>query len=229
MTSTRQTLCSLWWLVQKDLTREVRAHHVWPAMTLLGVVFVFLLAAQVDLPLQEKKRVVGGLLWLAIFFAGTLTFDRSFTGEREAGCWLSLALFPVDPSILFLAKMAANLTSLLILELVLVPAFTVFTDVPLAARPGPLLLILALGNMGFAAVGTLVGGLMSGLRYRGGLLTLLLLPLVVPVIVGSAEATRILLCGGIDATWWRWIQLLAVFAGAFTLCGAVLFEYVVED
>jgi heme exporter protein B len=179
--------------------------------------------------LDQKTRVGGGLLWLAIFFAGTLACDRSFTGERDAGCWQALALYPIAPSVLFLAKMAVNLAALVILELVLVPAFIVLSDVPFASRPGPLLLIAALGNIGFAAVGTLVGGLTSGLRHRGGLLTLLLLPLVVPVVFGAAETTRLLLAGQIDSLWWQWIQLLAVFAAVFTVAGAMLFEFVVED
>jgi heme exporter protein B len=229
MMPTRHTLNSLWWLVHKDMARELRAQHVWPGMVLLGLVLVFLLATQIDLPLDQKARVAGGLLWLAIFFAGTLACDRSFTGEREAGCWQSLTLYPVAPGVLFLAKMVVNFTALVVLELVLVPAFIVLSDVPFAAQPGPLLLIAVLGNVGFAAVGTLIGGLTSGLRHRGGLMALLLLPLAVPVILGSAEATRILLSGEIDTLWWRWIQLLGVFAAVFTIAGAMLFEFVVED
>jgi heme exporter protein B len=225
----RQSISSLWWLIHKDLTRELRAQHVWPGMVLLGLVLVFLLATQIDLPLDQKVRVGGGLLWLAVYFAGTLACDRSFTGEREAGCWQALTLYPIAPSVLFLAKMAVNLAALGILELVLVPVFIILSDVPFASRPGPLLLITALGNVGFAAVGTLVSGLTSGLRQRGGLLTLLVLPLVAPVVLGAAEATRLLLSGQIDSLWWRWIQLLAVFAAVFTVAGAMLFEFVVED
>ena len=112
---------------------------------------------------------------------------------------------------------------------VLVPLFIVLTDVPLAARPGSLLLIAALGNVGFAAVGTLVSGLTCGLRHRGGLLALLLLPLVIPVVFGAAEATRMMLSGQIDSLWWRWIQLLAVFAGVFTVLGAMMFEFIMEE
>ena len=226
---TRQTIRSLWWLIHKDLTRELRAQHVWPGMVLLGLVIVFLLATQIDLPLDERLRVGGGLLWLAIFFSGTLACERSFAGERDAGCWQALTLYPVAPSVLFLAKMVVNLAALAILELVLVPAFIILSDIPFGAQLGPLLLIATLGNVGFAAVGTLVSGLTSGLRQRSGLLTLLLLPLMVPVVLAAAESTRIALVGPIDALWWRWIQLLAVFAVVFTVVGALLFEFVMEE
>jgi len=229
MMSGRQTINSLWWLVHKDLTRELRAKHVWPGMVLLGLVLVFLLATQIDLPFDQKAHVSGGLLWLAIFFAGTLACDRSFAGERDAGCWHALLLYPVAPSVLFLSKMVINLAALVILELVLAPAFIVLSDVPFASRPGPLMLIAVLGNVGFAAAGTLIGGLTSGLRHRGGLLALLVLPLVAPIVFSAAETTRLLLVGEINSMWWRWIQLLAVFAAVFTVAGTMLFEFVLED
>jgi ABC-type transport system involved in cytochrome c biogenesis permease component len=107
--------------------------------------------------------------------------------------------------------------------------FTALTDVPLLARPGPLILIAALGNIGFAAIGTLVSGLTASLRRRGGLLALLLLPLVMPVALGSAEATRMVLTAEADPLWWQWIQLLAVFAAVFTVVGALAFEFVMEE
>lgn len=220
---------SWWWLIRKDLARELRAQHMWPGMLLLGLGVVFLLATQVDLPAEPRGRVAGGLLWVAIFFAGTLALERSLAGERDAGCWEVLRLCPVAPGVVYLAKLAVNLVSLVILEAVVVPVFIVLTDLPLLERPGPMALVLVLGNVGFAAVGTLVSGLTAGLRHRGGLLALLMLPLVAPVVLGAAEATRLVLAGQIDVWWWRWIQLLAVFALVFTVVGMLAFEFVMEE
>lgn len=225
----RTTVESLWWLVRKDLTRELRAHSVWPGMLLLGLVLVFMLATQIELPMEQKGRAVGGLLWVAIFFAGTLALERSFANEREDGCWQALTLYPIAPGVLFLAKVVINVTSLVILETVLIPLFIVTTDVPLLARPEGMALVALLGNIGFAAIGTLVSAVTTDLQNRGGLIALLLLPLVVPVIFGCAEATNITLAGEIDQTWWRWIQLLAVFAILFTVVGALAFEFVLEE
>jgi heme exporter protein B len=219
----------LWWLIHKDLTRELRANTNWIGTLLLGLVMVFLLATQITLPVDQKTPIIGGLLWLSIFFAGTTALERSFAGEREVGCWQTLKMYPVDSSLQFLAKMTVNVISLTILECVLIPAFIVLTDVPLLARPGPLLLVVALGTICFASIGTLLSALTAGLRFRGGLLALLLLPLVTPVVLASAEATRTVLASESDPTYWQWVRLLAVFSLVFTIVGAVLFEYVMED
>ena len=225
----RAAVESLWWLVHKDLSRELRARSVWPGMLLLGLVLVFLVATQIDLPIEQRTHVAAGLLWMAIFFAGTLALERSFANERDAGCWRTLMLYPVAPSVLFLAKMAVNFVSLVVLEIVIIPVFTVMTDVPLLARPAAIALVALLGNIGFAAVGTLLSAITADLRNRGGLLALLLLPLVTPVILGSAQATSLMLAEPIDQPWWQWIQLLAVFAIVFTGVGALVFEFVMED
>jgi heme exporter protein B len=220
---------SVWWLIHKDLTRELRAHTTWPGMLLLGLVMVFLLATQITLPLDQKTPLIGGLLWLSIFFAGTSALERSFDSERDSGCWQALKLYPVDASLQFLAKVAVNIISLAILECVLIPAFIVLTDVPLLARPGPLLLVVALGTISFGSIGTLLSAVTAGLRLRGGLLAFLLLPLVTPVVLASAEATRIVLAGEDVSPYWQWVRLLAVFSLVFTISGAVLFEFVMED
>jgi ABC-type transport system involved in cytochrome c biogenesis permease component len=60
-------------------------------------------------------------------------------------------------------------------------------------------------------------------------MVLLLLPVVVPVILGAAEATRLLIAGHTDEQWWHWVQLLTVFAVFYTTLGTLVFEFVIED
>lgn len=217
------------WLVHKDLLREWRAPRVWPAMLLMGIVLALVIEMQVELPREQRASVVGGLFWLAAFFAGSVALDRSFAGERDDGCWHGLLLYPVAPATIFLAKTAANFLALCGLDAVLAPAFAIFSDVPLLDRPGPFLAIAGLANLGCAAVGTMVSALTHGLPHRGGLLVLLLLPLISPVVLGAAQATRLLLVGDLGEPWWRWMQLLACFAVVFVTLGTLLFEFVVEE
>jgi heme exporter protein A len=217
------------WLVVKDLVTEFRVRRAWPAMLLLGLVLVLLVEIQADLPIREKLQVVSGLLWLNIFFAGTLAVDRSFASEREEGCWRALLLYPLSPSVLFLAKMAVSFLALGLLECFLIPAFVVFSNAPLLDRPLPLLLIACLGNLGFASVGALVSGLTTTFSQRGSLLALLVLPLMTPVILGAAEATRLLVLGDLGERWCGWMQLLAAFAVLFTTLGTLVFPFALED
>jgi heme exporter protein CcmB len=219
----------VWWLVLKDLTREVRSMQGWPKTLLIGMVMVLLLATQIDLPAEQQTQLMAGLLWVTIFFSGALALDRTFSGEHDDGCWEALLVYPVAPSALFFAKLVVNLALLTILELTLIPLFVVLTDVPLLARPGFLAIIVGLANVGFAAVGTIIGALTAGLRSRGGLLVVLLLPLTAPVLLSSAEATRIAWTSENDSLSMWWVQLLAVFAVMFTALGATVFGSIMEE
>jgi heme exporter protein B len=198
-------------------------------MLLLGVVLVFFLVMQLDLPAAQQQQVASGLVWLDVLFAGTLALDRSFASEREEGCWTALLLYPVSTSVLYLAKITVNLVALFVLEVFLVLAFVVFANQPLLDRPLLLLLVALFGNLGFAAVGVLVGAATRHSSQRGGLIALLLFPLVAPDLIGAAEATRLLAAGRVDETWWRWMQLLAAFTILFTTLGLMVFGFLLEE
>lgn len=222
-------MANLWWMIHKDLITEFRTRCAWPTMLMLGIVVGLVFSVQMDLLPDQKQRMVGGLLWLAIFFAGMTAIDRSFASEREDGCWEGLRLYPVAPAIVYFAKLLVNAVALGALQCLLFPLFFMLSGLPLWDRPGALLLIAVLGNVGIAAVGTLLSALSTGIGRSGNLLVLLVLPLVIPVVLAAAESTRLVAEGRIDETWWRWVQLLGAFGVIFVTAGAVLFEHAIED
>jgi heme exporter protein B len=222
-------MSSFWWIVHKDLISEFRSRRVWPAMLLLGVVVALIFSLQMDLLPDQKQRIVGGLLWLAVFFAGATVFDRSFAAEREDGCWDGMKLLPASPGTVYLAKLTVNLLALAVLECLLVPLFFVLSDLPLFAHAHQMALIAALASPGLAAVGTLVSALAAGSGRSGSLLVLVVLPLVIPVMLAAAECTRLVVENRIDDQWWRWLQLLGAFAIVFVTAGTLLFEYAIEE
>ena len=93
-------------------------------------------------------------------------------------------------------------------QAVLIPLFGVLCDMPLLASPAALFLVAALGNIGIAAVGTLLSALAARIG-RENLLVILVLPLVIPVLVAAAEASRLVTERDFGPAWWHWIQLLA--------------------
>ena len=98
-----------------------------------------------------------------------------------------------------------------------------------AESVGELLLVAGLGNIGIAAVATLLSALAAGLGRGANLLVVLVLPLVIPVVLAAAEATRLLAENHVDEVWWRWVQLLGAFAIVYVTAGTVLFEHAIEE
>ena len=116
-------------------------------------------SVQMDLPAEHKRQMAASLLWVAIFFAAALSLDRSFASERDDGCWRALLLYPISPSVVYLAKLAVNIVWLAALQCVLIPLFVILTDVPLLSHPWEMCLVALLGNAGIAASGTLLSAL----------------------------------------------------------------------
>jgi len=104
--------------------------------------------------------LASGVLWVTLLFASVLGINRLFVADAEQGGFDGFLLSPADRSTLMLAKALALLAYLVVLELVAVPAFALLLLQPSIgpALPG-LLVVLALGDIGVAVIGTLVGAL----------------------------------------------------------------------
>jgi heme exporter protein B len=218
-----------YWLISKDLLSECRSRQVWPVTLLFGAVVAILFSLQIDLPAEQRRRIAGTLLWFVILFASLPTLERSFSSEREDHCLDGLLLSPITPATIYLAKLAVNLIVLAALACLLVPLWTVLLRVPLLSSPVAIVAVAFLGNLGIAAVGTLLSALVGGLGPRSGGLALLVVPLVIPVMLAAAESTRLILEGDLGREWWRWVQFLGAYATVFVVAGTVLFEHAVKD
>jgi heme exporter protein B len=219
----------LWWLIHKDLIVEYRTRQAWPAMLLLGVIVAVVFNLQLELLPAQRPAAAGALLWLAILFAGLVAIERTCAAEQQDGCWEGLVLYPLPGSMIYLAKLAVSFIALLALECVLIPLFVVLADVPLLQHAPAMVLVAVLGSLGVAAVGTLISALTQGQRQRGAVLSLLALPLLVPVVLAAAEATRLIAEGNLGVEWSRWVQFLGAFAIIFITTGIVLFQFLIEE
>ncbi len=206
----RQTL-ALW---RKDLTAELReADHVLAVLmfaVLLLILFNFALSVEPEL----MQKVASGLFWLAILFSSILTLERSFQRETEDGQWEGLLLMGAAPRALYLGKMLANLTVVILVQFFLLPFMVVLFDLSL---PVSLVWILLLGSVGVAALGTTYAGLTATLRGGEALLPILLFPMLVPLLLAAVEATNLTIARDLFDQRLAWIQLLILFDTVFLL------------
>jgi heme exporter protein B len=211
------------------MRREWRVRTTWPTVVLLGFLLVLTLELQSDFPTEVKHQFVGSLLWLAVFFAGAFGLEQSFANENDNGCWDALRMYSATPAGIYVAKLLFNFATLMGVAAVLIPLLTALADAPLLERPLTMLMVTILANLGLAAIGTLVGGLVNGVCRRGSFLVLMLLPLTLPVLLGAGEATRLIIASDLGTEFWRWVQLLAAFAVMFFTASVLIFDFVMED
>jgi heme exporter protein B len=176
-------------------------------------------------------ELASGVLWVTLLLAAVIGVSRLFAAEREQGGVDGLLLAPVDRTSLFVAKAAALFLFLTAVELVAVPAFAVLLLGPGLGGAFPeLLAVLLLGNVGIAALGALVAALAAETRAHELIVPLLLLPLLVPLLIGCAQATEPLFrqdAGPEDLG--RWLSLLTLYDVVFVLLSVAVFDFLLED
>jgi heme exporter protein B len=215
-------------ILRKDLRIEWRTRESIANMFVLGVLLLLILSVAHDVPPEAAPALVPAVLWAAFLFTGILGVQRAFLVERENDCLAGLLSAPIDPADIYVGKLLANVILLAAVQAVVVPLAAVFLHADLwAALPG-LVLVLALGNLGFAALGTLFAAVAIRTRAREVMLPVLLLPLLVPLLIGAVSATRAVLAGGLAAAS-DGLTVLAAFDVVFTVAGWLLFTYVVRN
>ncbi len=146
-----------------------------------------------DLPLLS--RIAGGVLWVAAMLATLLTLERLFQADFEDGSLDVLALSPLSLETISAAKMLAHWLTTGLPLTILAPALALLFNLKAEAY-GALVLSLGLGTPALSAIGTIGAGLTLSLRRGGLILSLVVLPLEVPVVIFGAGAVMAALDGG---------------------------------
>ncbi len=216
-------------ILLKDLRIELRTKETLAALLLLGLLTLVVLSFAFDPTSPLREAAAPGVLWVAVTFAGTLGMNRSLLREREQDCLQGLLLAPVDRGAIYLAKATANFLFMAAAQIVLVPLFVFFFNLPFLATVTRVVPVLLLGLLGFAAVGTTFAAVSLRTRAREVMLPLLMLPLAAPLLIAGIQATTALLGGQPLAAVAHWLNLLLAFDVVFLVVGWLAFEYVVAE
>nr|WP_143004075.1 heme exporter protein CcmB [Thiohalorhabdus denitrificans] len=174
-------------ILARDLTLALRHRSELgnPLMFFIVVVTLFPLALG---PEQDiLTRVAPGIIWVAALLAATLSMDGMFRSDFEDGSLEQMLLSPHPPALLVVAKVLAHWLVTGLPLILISPLLALFLHLPLEALP-VLLATLALGTPVLSMVGAIGVALTVGLRRGGLLLTLLVLPLYIPVLIFAAGA-----------------------------------------
>src|SRR6202140_5184734 len=164
-------------LLGKELRTEFRSRELLTTTVVFILMVIVLFSFTFDPTYNESRRFGPGLLWLAILFAASLMLQPCFLREQNNDTLSSLRLAVSDPFSIFLAKLIANTLFLLLTELIMLPFFAIFYNVPILPEFHWLVLVLFLGSLGISVAGTALSAISAQARMRELLLPLLLLPL----------------------------------------------------
>ena len=180
-------LKAFYYLMLRDMRLALRSRHELanPLIFFILVVTLFPLAV---MPTPERlQEMAPGVIWVAALLSVLLSLDRLFKQDYEDGSLDQLMLSPNPLMILVLAKVAAHwlLTGLPLV--IIAPLLGVFMALP-AEGLAVLIYSLLLGTPVLSLVGAIGVSLTVAVNRGGVLLSLIILPLYIPVLIFGANA-----------------------------------------
>lgn len=216
-------------IAAKDLLVEVRSRTALvSALAFAALVLVVFNFAR-DPASVSALALAPSVLWVTFTFAAMLTFNRAFALERENAALDGILTAPVPREALFLGKYLGNLLFVFLVEAIGLPAFVLFFNVPLGGILPEILLVTVLATVGFVAVGTVFSAMVVRTRFADVMLPVLLLPFLVPPVIGAVQVTTRLFAGRPLSEVSGWLRLLGAYDVAFLVLCALVFPAIMDE
>jgi heme exporter protein B len=216
-------------IAAKDVRAELRSRTALLSAVVFAALVLVVFNFARDPTVLAAADLAPSVLWVTFALASMVTLNRAFTIERENAALDGLLLAPVPREALFAGKLLANLAFVGTVELVTLPLFTVFFNVGFGAALPGIIGVTALATVGFVAVGTIFSAMAVRTRFAELMLPVLLLPFMIPPLIGAVQVTSRLLAGRPLSEMWGWLRLLALYDIVFVTLSALTFSAVVDE
>lgn len=214
-------------IARKDLRIEARTRDIVGSAGLFAIC-VLITMSFTSPPGETASGMATGVLWISLLFATLLGVGRTMGREQADRGIEGLLLAPTPKSAIFLGKAMASLVLMAFVSIVIVVMFIIFMAGSASINLPALLGVLAIGTTGLVIVSTLFSGIAVGTRLGESMLQLLVMPVVIPLMVGSVELTRQTLGGEVGGIG-TWLAILGGFDLVMLLAALATFVFVIEE
>jgi len=216
-------------IAAKDLRVELRSRTALvSALGFAAMVLVIFNFAR-DSAAVSREAMAPSVLWITFTFSAVIALNRSFALERENAALDGLLLAPVSRTAIFLGKYFANLAFVFTIEAVALPLFLLFFGVSIGGVVSGIVLTTVLATAGFVAVGTVFAAIAVRTRFAELMLPVLVLPFLLPPVIGAVQVTSRLLAGRPMSEILGWLKILALYDLVFVTFCILLFPALMDE
>ena len=172
-------------LLFKELKVEFRSKETIISMLLLGIVLSFLFSLSIE---NSKQEFIVVFFWIIVFIISSLGLYRSYQNEKNLDSFNMMISSPIDPSIIFIAKVFSFFIQIIIVELLLFPIFILFFNINFEINYGIICLTLAT-NWYISALGNIIGGITLRSNRNEMIIPILLFPFSAPILLAIISVT----------------------------------------
>ncbi|MDD2684614.1 MAG: heme exporter protein CcmB [Gallionella sp.] len=212
----KSTMIDLLWVVtRRDLVLAMRRRADVLTTLIFFVMVVSLFPLGVGPEMDMLRKMAPGVLWVAALLSSMLSLGRLFSADHLDGTLEQMLLVPQSLSMLVLGKMIAHWMVAGLPLVLMAPVLGIQFDMS-AEAIGVLILGLLLGTPILSMLGAIGAALTLGLRGGGVLLSLLVLPLCIPVLIFGTGAVDAVSSGLSVASHLSLLGAMLVLALVFT-------------
>ena len=171
---------------KKDYKLEFRTRYAINAIILFAVIALSAVSFSIG-PQGLDEKLGASFFWVVIFFASMTGLSHVFVREVEQKTDLALKLY-VKPEMVFWPKALFNFVLLILLELIVVPLFFFWFNIPIKF-PGLFISSLLLGSLGLSVVSTLIAGMIAQAGSKSALFAILSFPILLPLLIVCIKVT----------------------------------------
>ena len=216
----------MWAVIRKDLSLVLARGSGLVQALLLGLLLLFVFSLSQGIGERMSPQAAAAVFWLSSAFCQVLIFNQLYALEEVNNARMGLLLCPAPIQGVWLGKAVAGLVLLLLAQLVFLPASIIFLGQGLHGAVAPGLAGLLLVDVGMCALGSLLGALAQGQAARESLLSIVLFPLLTPLLLaGISLGAQSLGTPSPDGPG-NWLGLAGAFDGVFLGAGLLLFGYI---
>ncbi|PTN11230.1 heme exporter protein CcmB [Nitrosomonas aestuarii] len=187
------------WVIQRDLLLAIRRRSDVLTTLFFFVIVVSLFPLSVGPEMNMLRTMAPGIVWVAALLASMLSLGRLFSNDYMDGTLEQMLLSPQSLSVLVLGKALAHWLVTGVPLVLMAPILGIQYDLPMDAL-FVLTISLLLGTPVLSLIGAIGAALTLGLRGGGVLISLLVLPLYIPVLIFGSGAVEANMAGvGHDA------------------------------
>jgi ABC-type transport system involved in cytochrome c biogenesis, permease component len=216
-------------MARKDLSLHLARKSVGMVQpVLLGLLLIFLFSLSLAVGETMSPQGAAAVFWMSTIFCQVFIFNTLYSHEENEGQRTALLLAPVPAQSIWLGKLAAGFIMLLFAQMVFFPAVLVFLGQRMnESWPLALGMLLAV-NVGITVLGSLLGALAQGNSARESLFSVILFPLLVPVLLAGIQTFSTLFSTELpppSGTSSSWFSIVLGFDAIYGAAALILFPH----
>lgn len=216
-------LVSVYTLVKKDLTIELRRFHEFIAIIAFALTSIMISSFSWRTIISIDPLVSSSAIWVIIYFTSILVMTTSFSREVDRGTIDGLRSLPCPSYVILIGKIIYGGVILLIVLFSLILSSIIFLNFNQIIL-GNLIIVLIIGVLDLALMGSMISALLMYSEGKNLLLSFLFFPVSIPVLLPGIQAGAKVLSGQPLAQAFPEIRLLIAFMLTVIAFSLLLFK-----